>query len=450
MEQIVSCLIIDKHEYILSILSNIFLSDLKYNSNTLNCFTYTVKNANHNISFDTYQNIDILDSVNMLEKPYSVILIDSELVEEKDLLSFIETFSLRYRDSYLVLFYQNKEHSTIQSLLKDNKMITNIFLIEKNLEILPQKNLLYVLFEKIKFQESLQSRIKKEDDLVQKKTDELKKIIHSLILSRENLKKEIFNEKKTEKMLEDELKLLKVASKYLDNAIVVTDEQGFIYFSNQSLEKMLELTRPVDPNTHIDDLILLFNNEGKRINVSDYILEESFESLIDIEMIISGENIPAKKVFVTINKELNNEREIIGMSLVLKDVNSLKAQVSQDVNKELFESIREKNKDRKEVKVVSNELLIKNSFELLLSNLNYSYSIESRIESLNINENDIVIVDTDKEPNYLYLKFDVRYVLCTSDEFLQKNYDKYGFTSVLNKPFGLDDLRKLLDSLYLT
>lgn len=448
MEQIVSCLIIDKQEYILSILSNIFLSDLKYNSNNLDCFTYVVKNIEHNISFDTYQNFDILESLNMLDIPYSIILINSEMISENNLNSFIEKFSSSNKNTYLVFFYSNESNtSTIKSILQNNKITTNIFLMEKTLDILPQKNLLYLLFEKIKYHELLQIRLKKEDDIILKKTEELKKIIHSLILSRENLKKEIFNEKKTEKMLEDELKLLKTSVQSSEDAIAITDEQGFIYFSNKRLEKMLELSKNIEPNTHIDDLVFLFNKNGKRINVSDYITQDDFDDLIDIEMLVSGESIPAKKAFVTINKAINSDKEVIGVSILLKENKNTKIN-NQSIISENTQQNTTIHTD--EIKISSTELLIKSSFEIILSTLNYKYKIESSLESLNIKDNDILIVDTDLVPDDINLYSSFRAILCTSNENLQSKYSNYGFVGLLNKPFGMEDLKQVLDNLPVT
>lgn len=445
MEQIVSCLIIDKQEYILSILSNIFLSDLKYNSNTLDCFTYVVKNIEHSISFDTYQNFDILESINMLEKPYPIILIDSEMIGESNLTSFIERFSSSNKNTYLVFFYSNElNNNVIKSILQNNKITTNIFLMEKTLDILPQKNLLYLLFEKIKYHELLQIRLKKEDDIILKKTEELKKIIHSLILSRENLKKEIFNEKKTEKMLEDELRLLKISVQSSEDSIAITDEQGFIYFSNNRLEKMLELSKNIEPNTHIDDLVFLFNKEGKRINISDYITQDDFNDLFDIEMLVSGENIPAKKAFVTINKAINNDKEVIGVSILLKENKNTKINTQNIISENIPTNT---SIYKNEIKILSTELLIKSSFEIILSALNYKYKIESRLEILNIKDNDILIVDTDLVPDDINLYSPFRSILCTSNESLQNKYSDYGFIGLLNKPFGMEDLKQVLDNL---
>jgi PAS domain-containing protein len=441
MEQIVSCLIIDKQEYILSILSNIFLSDLKYNSNTLDCFTYVVKNIEHNIFFDTYQNFDILESLNMLEKPYPIILIDSEMIGESNLNSFIEKFSSSNKNTYLVFFYSNDlDNNVIKSILQNNKITTNIFLMEKTLDILPQKNLLYLLFEKIKYHELLQIRLKKEEDIILKKTEELKKIIHSLILSRENLKKEIFNEKKTEKMLEDELRLLKTSVQSSEDAIAITDEQGFIYFSNKRLEKMLELSKNIEPNTHIDDLVFLFNKDGKRINVSDYIIQDDFDDLFDIEMLVSGESIPAKKAFVTINKAINNDKEVIGVSILLKENKNTKSIVSENIQQDT-------SVHKDEIKILSTDLLIKSSIEIILSALNYKYKIESRLELLNIKDNDVLIVDTDLIPDDINLYSSFRSILCTSNENLQNKYSDYGFIGLLNKPFGMENLKQVLDNL---
>ncbi|MFN4150331.1 MAG: hypothetical protein ACK4IX_05265, partial [Candidatus Sericytochromatia bacterium] len=324
---------------------------------------------------------------------------------------------------------------------------TNIFLMEKTLDILPQKNLLYLLFEKIKYHELLQIRLKKEEDIILKKTEELKKIIHSLILSRENLKKEIFNEKKTEKMLEDELSLLKTSVQSSEDAIAITDEQGFIYFSNKRLEKMLELSKKIEPNTHIDDLVFLFNKDGKRINISDYIIQDDFDNLIEIEMLVSGESIPAKKAFVTINKAINNDKEVIGISIVLKENKNIKVNTQNVISENISQNL---SVPKDEIKILSTELLVKSSFEIILSSLNYKYKIESSLDLLSIKDSDIFIVDIDSITDNIKLYSSFRSVLCTSNEYLQKNYSDYGFVSLLNKPFGMEDLKKILDNLSTT
>ena len=361
--------------------------------------------------------------------PYALIFVDIRMPPGIDGIETIKKIRDLYFDVEIVVCSAYSDYSW-EEIVKQLGITDKLLFLKKPFDSVEVKQMTLSLTTKWDLFQKSKNYVSDLEKEVSKRTKQLKGMVQELISNRDQIKREFFVREKTEINLEKDREMLDSILDSLSTPMIVLDNEMNVIWINKRVEEVLEITSDDILEKKLDSLFYIYDNNDTSIEINiNNQTTEYFEEKERVSFILKNKK---KNTFIKIDfifsKLISKNNQDFGTLIKLKDslnLNSNKKNSTKEIKNMISSLLRvnltEKNPNKKNIKdnhlendllswkdnldkskkkdiyIVENDFIVKNTLKTLFNELNYNatfieYKDLINNKSFSENINDCVVI----------------------------------------------------------